>query len=237
MCGGLERQSGTGLRYLLTITLALVGDPGIYHFPTFFVRGRLSRGIYHFLRSLYVAGYPEDSVTFLRSLYEAGYLEESITITFLRWLVEAFSSSPLFSVGVGPMSVLSMLSPLLPERQWYDVVWPTSIVVLRKNKCGQSRPYRASTNSVPLSVGTVKVRSFSDSVYLRCSLTLRQFRALHKGTGHTFSLARVPPRRPSGVKRVTLRSLEIHSPPLPSFYCKCMLDVRSRPRDYGWCTA
>ena len=39
---------------------------------------------------------------------------------------------------------------------------------------------------------TVKVRSFSGSVYLRCSLTLRQFRALHKGTRHTFSLARVP---------------------------------------------
>ena len=26
----------------------LVGGPRIYHFPTFYVRGRLSRGIYHF---------------------------------------------------------------------------------------------------------------------------------------------------------------------------------------------
>ena len=55
----------------------------------------------------------------------------------------------------------------------------------------------------------MKVRSFSDSVYLRCFLTLVQFRALHKGTGHTFSLARVPPRRRRGVNRVTLRSFEI----------------------------
>ena len=54
--------------------------------------------------------YPEESITFLRSSYVADYLEESIT--FLRLLVGASSSSPLFSVGVGPMSVLSMLSPL-----------------------------------------------------------------------------------------------------------------------------
>ena len=54
--------------------------------------------------------YPEESITFLRSSYVAGYPEESIP--FLRLLVGASSSSPLFSVGVGPMSVLSMLSSL-----------------------------------------------------------------------------------------------------------------------------
>ena len=69
----------------------------------------------------------------------------------------------------------------------------------------------------------MKVRSFSDSVYLR----LRQFRAAHKVTGHTFSLVRVPPRRHTGVNRVTLPSLEIHSLPLPAFYCRCMLEVQS----------
>ena len=76
MCGGLERQSGAGLRYPFTITLAptglvnvcpvkvlfssrstgiapppspmLVGGPRIYHFPTFYVRGRLSEETYRF---------------------------------------------------------------------------------------------------------------------------------------------------------------------------------------------
>ena len=63
-----------------------------------------------FLRSLYLASYPEESITFLRSLYVAGYPKESITFLLV---VVASSSSPLFSVMVGPMSVLSMLSPLL----------------------------------------------------------------------------------------------------------------------------
>ena len=81
VCGGLERQSGTGLRYLLTITLAPIGlvnvctvqviiveerghipppppicirGPGIYRFSTFSARGRLSRGIHHF--STFVGG-------------------------------------------------------------------------------------------------------------------------------------------------------------------------------------
>ena len=165
----------------------------------------------------------------------AGYPEEFIT--FLRLLVVASSSSPLFLVGVGPMSLLSMLSPLSRNGNGRMSSGQLAKSSFRKNKCGQSRPYPPSTNSVPLTVGTVKVRSFNDSVYLQCSLTLREFRALHKGTGHTFSLARVPPKRHSAVNRVTLWSLEIHSLPLPVFDGRCMFDVRSRPGDYGWCTA
>ena len=48
------------------------------------------------------------------SLHVAGYPEESITS--LRLVVMASSRLPLVSVGVGLMSVLSMLSPLSTER-------------------------------------------------------------------------------------------------------------------------
>ena len=103
----LPATFGAELRYLLTITLSptglvnvcpvkvlfsskstgigpppspiLVGGPRIYHFPMFYVRGRLSGVIYHF-----------STCWWWRS-----------------------SSSPLFSVTGGPMSVLSMLSSLL----------------------------------------------------------------------------------------------------------------------------
>ena len=92
-----------------------------------------------------------------------------------------------------------------------------------------------STNFVPLPVGTVRGRSFSDFVlFFLCPLMLWQLRALHKSTGHTSSLERVPPRRHSRVNRMTPRSLKIHSRPLPA-YRGCILDVRSRPRDYGSC--
>ena len=53
--------------------------------------------------------------------------------------------------------------------------------------------YMASTNSVPLPVATVKVRFFSDSVYLRCFLTLIRFRALHKGAPVILSVSHVSP--------------------------------------------
>ena len=48
------------------------------------------------------------------SLHVVGYPEESIII--LRLVVAASSRLTLFSVGVGLMSVLSMLSPLSTER-------------------------------------------------------------------------------------------------------------------------
>ena len=48
------------------------------------------------------------------SLHVVGYPEESIII--LRLVVVASSRLTLFSVGVGLMSVLSMLSPLSTER-------------------------------------------------------------------------------------------------------------------------
>ena len=48
------------------------------------------------------------------SLYVAGYLEESFT--FLRPVVVVSSRLSLVSVGIGLMSVLSMLSPLSTER-------------------------------------------------------------------------------------------------------------------------
>ena len=132
VCSGLARQSRTGLRYLLTIALVPTGltlvnvclvkvflsrsvgiAPSLPPPPQFLLETQESIA---FLRSLYVVGYPEESIAFLRSLYVAGYPEESIP--FLRLLVVPSSSSPLFWVGIGPMSVLSMLSPLFTERQW-----------------------------------------------------------------------------------------------------------------------
>ena len=72
-----------------------------------------------------------------------------------------------------------------------------------------------SINFIPLTVGIVEGRSFSDLCLFLCSLTLCQLRALHKGTGHASRLERAPPRRHSRVNRVTPRSLKIHSLPLP----------------------
>ena len=95
VCGGLERQSGIGLRYLLIITLVPTGlvnvcpvkilfssrSAGIAPPPKLLLGARES---ITFLRSLYVIDYPEESITFLRSLCVAGYPEESYT--FLRSL-------------------------------------------------------------------------------------------------------------------------------------------------------
>ena len=114
------------------------------------------------------------------------------------------------------MSVLSMLSPLFPndDRISSSQLAESSFVKIY----AYSQTVSGSTNFVPLTVGTVEVRSrsFSDFVDFWCSLMLWQFRVLHKGTGHTSSLERVPPRCHSRVKRVTLRSLRIYSLPLPA---------------------
>ena len=110
--GGLERQSRTGLRYLLTITLAPTGlvnvcpakvlfssrSTGIVPPPSPILVG--ARESITSLRSLYVAGYLEGSITFLRSLYVAGYPGESIT--FLRSLyVAGYPEEPITFLLVG----------------------------------------------------------------------------------------------------------------------------------------
>ena len=65
-------------------------------------------------------------------MYVAGYPEESITFLL---------------VGGGVFKFASVFGDAWLNVCVIDDVWPTSKVVLRKNICGQSRPYLASTNS------------------------------------------------------------------------------------------
>ena len=61
----------------------------------------------------YFVGGPDCEWDCVLSLHVVGYPDKSIT--FLRLVVVASSRLPLVSVGVGLMSVLSMLSPLSRE--------------------------------------------------------------------------------------------------------------------------
>ena len=90
-------------------------------------------------------------------------------------------------------------------------------------------------NFIPLAVGIVEGRSFSDLCPFLCYLSLCQLRALYKGTGHASRLERVPLIHHSRVNSVTPRSFKVHSLPPPALLSDVygVLDIRSRPRNSG----
>ena len=65
------------------------------------------------------------------------------------------------------------------------------VVGRKMNADGQA--VSGSNNFIPMTVGIVEGRSFSDSCLFLCFRTLRQLRALYKGTGHASRLERAPP--------------------------------------------
>ena len=107
MCGGLERQLGAGLRYLLTITLAPIGLVNVC--PVNVLFSSRSTGIAPPPLPNFSWGSENLSLSYVLCTWPA--IPRNLSLFYL--LVVASSSSPLFSVTVGPMSVLSMLSPLL----------------------------------------------------------------------------------------------------------------------------
>ena len=107
VCGGLESQSGTGLRYLLTITLAPTGLVNVCPVQVLF--SSRGTGIAPLPLSNFSWGPGNLSLSYVLCTWPA--IPRNLSLLYL--LVVASSSSPLFSVTVGPMSFLSMLSPLL----------------------------------------------------------------------------------------------------------------------------
>ena len=95
------------------------------------------------------------------SLHVVSYPEESIT--FLNLVVVASSRLPLISVGAGLMSVLSM--PSLLPRNAHDRMSSSQLAKsLFVETNANSQTVYGSTNFVPLTVGIVEGRSFSDFV-------------------------------------------------------------------------
>ena len=123
VCGDLERQSRTGLRYLLTIILDPTGLLNVCPVTVLFSSrsvGIAPAPLLNFtwgsgnLRHSYVLctwpAIPRNlSLFYVLCTWPA--IPRNLSLFYL--LVVASSSSPLFSVMVGPMSVLSMLRPFL----------------------------------------------------------------------------------------------------------------------------
>ena len=101
--------SGESVTFLRSLCVASYTEESITFLRSLYVASYPVKSI-TLLRSMYVASYPVKSITFLRSMYVAGYPEEFITFYLL---VATSSCLPLFLVTVGPISVLSMLRPLL----------------------------------------------------------------------------------------------------------------------------
>ena len=123
MCGHLERQSGTGLCYLLTIALAPTGLVNVC--PVTVLFWSRSVGIAPAPLLNFTWGSGNLSLSYVLCTWPAIPRNLSFFYVLCTWpaiprnlslfylLVVASSSSPLVSVTVGPISVLSMLRPLL----------------------------------------------------------------------------------------------------------------------------
>ena len=150
--------------------------------------------------------------------------------------VVASSSSPLFSVTLGSMSVLSVLSSLLRSangRMTSGQLAMSSFVKIDVDS--QDRiwllliPYRwllqpwRSVLSEILSNYGVLWRWYGSGPCIRAPVIL--------------SVSHLSPQTSQWSESGYSQVIPNHSLPLPAFYCRCMLDVRSRSRDYGWCIA